>query len=251
MIKDYQLIEFLTRLRDCGDYESSWQLYTQAVSELGFTHNGYMLMPNGPAENGTMLAFSNYQPEFISAYVELGGAENDDTVQWIQATDEICHWSNPTQRSLCSEKYLPLEELSQDFNVLNGVTIPMKPRHNTSTSLMGLSATNSSQQEYERDVIPHLDLAMAMTQILEMHFHQFEPHQMMEGATYCELQALSPLEQETIRWLSSGCSIKEVADKKLFKSIESVNIYIKNAKQKLQVRTRDQLIACAVLLGLV
>ncbi len=74
---------------------------------------------------------------------------------------------------------------------------------------------------------------------------------MLDGSAHSEMHALNPLEQEAIRWLSNGYSIKEIADKKLFKSVESINLYIKSAKQKLQVRSRDQLIARAVLLGLV
>jgi len=251
MTKDDQLIEFLNRLKDCEDYKSSWQLYTQAVSKLGFTQNAYVFIPNEQDEIGTGIALSNYDPGFISTYIEFGGLQSDDTVQWSQLTGNICHWSNPAHRFLHSNHYTPLEELSKDFNVCNGVTIPMKTRYKKSCGTIGLSATDSSRQEYEHDVIQHLDLTIALTHILEMHLHQFEPHQMLECINQSDLHTLHPLEQETILWLSNGYSIKEVADKKMFKSVESINLYIKKAKIKLQVRSRDQLIARAILLGLV
>jgi DNA-binding CsgD family transcriptional regulator len=144
-----------------------------------------------------------------------------------------------------------MEELSLDFNICNGATIQLKTRYTRSSSYIGLSATDSTQREYERDVIRNFDLALSLSHILEMHLSQFEPYQMLDSATHSAMQPLHALEQETIRWLSHGCSIREIADKKMYKSVESINLYIKRAKQKLQVRTRDQLIARAVLLGLV
>jgi DNA-binding CsgD family transcriptional regulator len=253
MTKDEHLIEFLTRLQKCGDYASSWRLFTQSVAELGFTQSLLGLaMPSDSDEDTTVITFTNYAPEFIAAYEELGGLKNDSTFQWIIRTDEILHWNDPSNFNLITNNEVPIEELSQDFHLCYGATIPLKTQHSGNFSGIGLSATNISQQEYERDIKHNLDLATAMSHILEMHLNQFKSHQMLEDeAVYSEMQPLLHLEQETIRWLSHGYSIREIADKKMFKSVESINLYIKKAKQKLQVRTRDQLIARAVLLDLV
>ncbi|MCW8919157.1 MAG: LuxR family transcriptional regulator [Gammaproteobacteria bacterium] len=253
MTKDDHLIEFLTRLQGCGDYDSSWRLFTQVVAELGFTQNALCLfIPGEILDESANIVLTNYHPDFVAAYEEQGGLQNDSTLQWITSTDQILYWSDPENLTLVRKKHLPIEELSQDFNILNGASFPLKTRYSGSIHCIGLSATDSRKNEYERDVKRNLDLAIAMSRLLEMHLYQFELHQMLEDeAAYSEMQPLHPLEQETIRWLSNGYSIKEVADKKMFKSIESINLYIKKAKQKLQVRTRDQLIARAVLLGLV
>ncbi|MCW8919158.1 MAG: LuxR C-terminal-related transcriptional regulator [Gammaproteobacteria bacterium] len=249
MTNDSLLIEFLTRLQSCNDRESSWRLYTRAISDLGYTQNTYGYIADH--ESNCEIILSNYNAEFVASYMAIGGTHSDDTIEWAQTTGEVCHWLNPTHRSLDKKEYLPLEELSQDFNVCNGATIQLKTRYTRSSSYLGLSATDSSQREYERDVIRNFDLALSLSHILEMHLSQFEPYQMLDRATHSALQPLRPLEQETIRWLCHGLTISEIADKKMFKSVESINLYIKEAKQKLQVRNRDQLIARAVVLGLV
>jgi len=61
---------------------------------------------------------------------------------------------------------------------------------------------------------------------------------------------LNQNEIETLRWLVQGYSINEIANEKLFKSVAMVNKYVRQAKDKLNARSRDQLIATAVLLEL-
>lgn len=53
-------------------------------------------------------------------------------------------------------------------------------------------------------------------------------------------------EQQTLQWLSQGLTIKDIANNKMYKSVESINLYIRSAKDKLNAQTRDQLIAIAV-----
>ena len=61
---------------------------------------------------------------------------------------------------------------------------------------------------------------------------------------------LNENELETLRWLVKGYSINEIANEKLFKSVAMVNKYVRQAKNKLNARSRDQLIATAVMMGL-
>lgn len=53
-------------------------------------------------------------------------------------------------------------------------------------------------------------------------------------------------EQQTLQWLAQGLTIKNIANNKMHKSVESINLYIRSAKDKLNAQTRDQLIAIAV-----
>lgn len=63
-------------------------------------------------------------------------------------------------------------------------------------------------------------------------------------------QALTSLERQTIYYLASGYSIRETATV-LNRSPESTNLYIKSAKQKLDARSLDHLVALAVSAGLI
>lgn len=53
-------------------------------------------------------------------------------------------------------------------------------------------------------------------------------------------------EKRTLELLSQGFTIKDIADVKMHKSVESINLYIRSAKDKLNAKTRDQLIALAI-----
>ncbi len=64
----------------------------------------------------------------------------------------------------------------------------------------------------------------------------------------CRSGLLSPRERECLRWLCAGIRVSMIADKLLI-SESAVNLYVSNAKRKLNAKTREQAVAKALLLG--
>lgn len=68
----------------------------------------------------------------------------------------------------------------------------------------------------------------------------------------CEEQSshlLNENEKEVIQWLIDGYKIQEIAEKKMFRSQESVNLYIRSAKSKLGASNLAQLAVKALNVG--
>lgn len=59
---------------------------------------------------------------------------------------------------------------------------------------------------------------------------------------------LAPRELECVKWLVSGKRTQQIADKLNIRDV-TVNLYIQNAKKKLQANTREQLVAKSLIEG--
>lgn len=90
-----------------------------------------------------------------------------------------------------------------------------------------------------------------MLEIFYMHFESLPLYSALLKCVNRPIEELTTSEKCTIHWLANGFSIRQIAEDKIYKSVESVNLYIKSAKKKLNSRTRDQMIAKAMAIGVI
>jgi len=204
------------------------------------------------AGDSNYIALSDYRESFLEAYEEAGGAEADVTVLWSQNENTPLIWNDPINMKMeLPEKFHKVEQISADFDIQYGFTLPIHTGTEGFWGSFGLSASGMKEKDFLRDVLPFKDLLIAISTVFDMHIRQISGNHVLEQSTVSTLEALTPMEIETLKWLAEGYSIKQISDEKLHRSIDSVNIYIRNAKKKLNARTRDQLIAKALILRLI
>jgi len=132
--------------------------------------------------------------------------------------------------------------LAADFGVTGGITIPI---HQTDSSTYGnltLFFNRNSKHWLDQLNTSSSDLHVA-TLYLHTRLSDIQPIQK-------DAPALSPREQDCILFLALGYQTAQIADRLLL-SDATVNEYIRNARRKLNARTRSEAVALAVRLGLV
>jgi len=245
-----RLLDFITRLNGTDSFVTAWQVYSEELASVGINQSlyGFSIMLDGKRTHDDFLFLSNYSEGFLREYNGNQMGEHDVMVDWCEQYDTPLEW-NSTPFNLTKEQKA-LEELSADYQVMNGFSIPLKLLHGQSWGGVGLSATGISRKEFEADIKPHYEYIQLIVQTFHMFVQKFPRFTEAHSDDDHVLTALTKNEIETLRWLTHGYSIDEIAHKKLFRSVPMVNKYINRAKQKLNAKNRDQLIAKAIILGL-
>lgn len=248
MLQDRVIVDFIIQLQSCATAQQSYCRYAETLGGFGINESIYAILLG----DSDYIALSDYRQNFLEAYKDAGGAEADVTVFWSQQRNTPQVWNDPiNQRMELPEKFHKVEQISADFDIQYGFTLPIHTGVEGFWGSCGLSASGIKKQTFLQDVLPFKDLLIAISTIFDMHVRQVSGNHILEQSTVSTLEALTPMEIETLKWLAEGYSIKQISDEKLHRSIDSVNIYIRNAKKKLNARTRDQLIAKALILRLI
>jgi len=248
MLQDRVIVDFIIQLQSCVTAQQSYGCYADTVGGFGINESIYAMLLG----NNDYTALSNYRESFLEAYEDAGGAEADVTVYWSQNRNTPLVWNDPiNKRTALPEKFHKVEQISADFEVQYGLTLPIHPGIEGFWGACGLSASGIKEHEFLRDILPFKDLLIAISTIFDMNIRQICGNHVLKESTISTLEPLTPMEIETLKWLADGYSIKQISDEKLHRSIDSVNLYIRNAKKKLNARTRDQLIAKALILRLI
>ncbi len=248
---DKMLIDFITGLNQCESFEEAWKLYQKVISEQGITQSlyGITLTPSDKRGEEDFLYHTNYSDGFMREYDDNQLSEYDVLVDWCQQRLEPYEW-NTLDFNLTKQQQV-LEELSNDYQIQWGYTIPLRLLLGDAWGGVGLCAVGISKKEFEKDVKPNYEYIQLITHTFHSFVQRF-PRFTEELTNYDHvIGRLNTNEIETLKWLIHGLSIKEIANKKLFKSVDMVNKYINSAKNKLNAINRDQLIAKAMILGLV
>lgn len=252
---DNIICDFIAKLTRSNTAQQSWLVFLDAIEPLGFNSAFYGLsfldeqqqVPSG-------LYLSNYQPQFQVAYDELEGAHgavNDVVVRWCTEMDQPLEWQSAQHLALQTPQNRIIDDLAADFGMNYGVAIPIRSNSSLYTGGIGICAEGVNKKTYDSDIAINVPLAIELSNLFHAHLFQLKNSNLLKMDIRTTMQPFTNNELDTIKWLASGCSIKEIADSKLHKSAESVNLYIKSAKDKMQVKTRDQMIARAVIIGLI
>jgi len=249
---DRRQIDFLTQLQDANSFEACWSVLQSELKKLGFKHSMYGFC-TGTTSPDTFhaISISNYPESFMESYEKLGGALYDETVQWCLTQDQPLCWSNDEALSDLSSESALIEELSASYGIRCGYSIPFPSITLGTKAGIGVSATQVSVNEFDRDIAPSFDYVKLICAFFETYAARFPLYHAATKQKYYPLEKLSQKEIEILRWLANGLRVQTIADQKIYRSTESINKYIASAKTKLKARTQAQLIAKAYILGIV
>ncbi len=249
---DNQIIDFQTQLFQCKSFDESWQLYLEEMERCGFAHllYGYTLFTDNESDPSSFdFSVTNYYQAFLSDYVAVDGIGNDASVDWALDHDEPGEWSLEENIAKLTPTQKLVDEVSRDHGIVYGYTIPVRlPSGNLGG--VGCSATDIQKKEFKQDIAPKIGYITVITNLFHLHTLQF-PRLLQNAVLGEDGEPLTEKEQEVIKWLAHGYKIQQIAEQKMFRSQESVNLYIRKAKNKLQAPNVAQLVAKAMVLRLI
>lgn len=262
--------QFILDISHCNSFEACWKLYTETVKKYGILHVGYGILPTLNSDLNESIVHTTYPDEMIDYYLQNDGLVNDymirsnvmlnDSFVWITEEKKRKQWIEHNCADWESEgidfpgqfdlnKSEDVLAVIRDFKIENGLCFSFG--RDTTSSGVSLSATNMSCAHFKEYVLPYQNDLKVISQLFHQFSSQFSRNISLKGAKSIGVLPLTQSEIDTIKWLAHGFSLQAIADQKLFRSIESVNGYVRNAKVKLNANSRDQLIASAIILGII
>lgn len=246
---DYRLVDLYSQLSHASSIEQAWELYFREMEKMGFQHGLYGLVMHHLVEDSSQFVLSNYSESFSLEYENLGGPEADATAIWCLKNDGYIKWNSPVAMKLLEgipKDTTAIEELSESYGIRNGLSLSMRQPKFGQYGGVGLSATGIRDKEFDRDIYHYRDYIVQASCLFETFAERHLKTGVMADLERDKGQAITPSEFEVLRWLAAGFKLQEIADEKVYRSIDSINLYVRSLKKKMNARTVDQLVAKAV-----
>lgn len=260
--------QFILDISHCNSFEACWKLYAETMKGYGILHVGYGILPTLQSDLSETIVHTTYPDEMIDYYLQNDGFINDymirsnvmlnDAFVWITEEKKRKRWVEHHSAKWGGDNFPQRFELNKsesllsiirDFKIENGLCFSFT--RDTTSSGVSLSATDMSRAHFADHVLPHQNDLKVISLLFHQFSSQFSRNVTLVGAKSVGVLPLTQSEIDTIKWLAHGFSLQVIADQKLFRSIESVNGYVRNAKVKLNANSRDQLVASAIILGII
>jgi DNA-binding CsgD family transcriptional regulator len=246
--------DFITGISQCETIDKSWNYFLKNIKKFGFDSAMYILAFEDSKNDFSGMYLSNYNPLFLEEYDKMlfaSGEVHDVAVTWCLNNDEILEWESELFLSQQTKENKKFDDLAADYNMGHGLSLPIRSRRHIYTGGIGLCAEDVGTKAFQNDIRHNIPLVCHFGNILHEHINKLETTYMLSDNIRTNFENLSVQEVETLKWLVSGFTIKQIANEKVHRSVESINKYIHSAKIKLNVRTRDQLIARAIIMGII
>jgi len=252
-MKDERLISLLSSLEKANNFDESWAAYREALAELGLSNGNFLsTLTRNPTKDDAFY-LHDYSQEFFDLYNEFNGKDHDISLHHAIALGKTLDWSsNPiTQRIELNKEQRLIEDISYEYGLNNGYSIPFYNANGELYGGVGLCAQGVSYQEFDKDIRHERTFIDQATSLFQAYTDRHFSYNEMLSHNTSVIGELTDDELETIKWLSEGKTTSFIADSIIHKSISSIDKSISSAKQKLKVSSKDQLIYRAIQLGLI
>lgn len=184
----------------------------------------------------------SYPPEWLEIYLSRKFYQIDPVFKNNFTNFGLQYWPDTYKASAPSAKF---QSLAINYGLRDGYTYGVKNQRGTEGSLFSINC-NSTISRKSREF--HRRVAVILTHIVP-HLHEVLCR--IIGRTNKEhIKPLSAREIEVLNWVKHGKSSWEIS-KILGISESTVNFHITNTMQKLDAVSRPQIVAKAVLHGLI
>ena len=204
-----RLLEYLERLHDCSSIEEVWENHVDQMVEFGFDRLLYGFTRyrtnNSFGNQQDVLMLSNYDDEYLKAYVDSGMYFNAPMVTWAANNVGACSWSEIIGNT---ESLTDTEKRIVEFNSKAGLTagysISFKDISSRSKGAIGLIASPGVSQE-----MVDADWMVNGREILQMNN---AAHLKITHLPYSTLRRpLTQRQREALEWVGDGKTTQDIA----------------------------------------
>lgn len=232
---------FVKRSNQCKNVDELYNLFKQAVAELGFDHSIYSLLtPHLSAgcqpRHGV---FHNYPDDWLRHYQAKQYQNIDPVIKHIFRTSHAFSWEEMVKSVGLTHDERRIMREAERASLLSGVGIPLRGA-NQEVAAIGL-ATKDENLEISR-------LLLGIAQAYACQFHAVYMDLMKAKDKAC-IQ-LTAREKDVLSWFAVGKTIEEVSNI-LGIGIETVRSHRKAIYGKLGVNRRTVAVLTAVRNGLI
>jgi DNA-binding CsgD family transcriptional regulator len=238
-----ELESFVTKLHGVSSMDDAWATFEAELSKFGIQHSLYCFAPSLPRKSAAaeMLLFESHNPAFIEAYTKEGFLDEEWGTLHCQNSIEPIHWQDQRKLSQLTERQWQGEYLAFDFDLREGLYIPIRGVNRESWGGMGLSATGVKGKEWQ-------DVRGESQNLIEQTAQAFHEFVLSQG--YFNTFELSEREQEVLKLITRGMNKHDIADK-LNISARTSEVHIYRIRQKLKCINDAQVTAKALIYNLV
>jgi len=230
--------EFHMRLRRLRTLGSMVQLFRKSIGEFGFDTFACgevdLLLP----ERCVFYAL-DWPDRWRDFYLNSGLVRHDPVVSSLAYRYEPFTWTDLRRDRRFGELGRNALKLAAEHGWIQGIVVPM-PKSGRNVGLVSLAGT---REEIGADARGYLTL-------ISIGFYLHARQLAMEQGFPARPAGLTLREVECIGWVARGHSDKDIASA-LGIAASTVHEFIEKAKRRLSARTRTQLAAIAVALGIV
>lgn len=235
------VIAFVDHLKSCDGLNDAWSVFDTEVKQFGIENALYCFSEGRSSQiTNEQTFFHSHDNAFIEAYDQGGYMDCDWSILHCQNGVEPALWTSPDLFSRLTPFQIEGEYLARDFNLVNGLTLPIRGGTALGWGGVGLSATGMKTDEWYRLLNSHQGHLEALAQA----FHEFV---MSRG--FFNVFSLSPKEQEVLKWMVHGLDKHEIADK-LNISVRTSEVHMYRIRRKLNCANDVQVAVKALTLNL-
>lgn len=243
-----ELSELIEGIRSARSLEDAWSVLQTQCCRLGFSMARYGLSTSADTSNfkqDVLIVGDQDWGEFGDIYEKENLVRVDPTVRHCMTSTSILTWCNLADEidyETLTAPEIRLEELSMDFGLNNGLSIPL--RNLSGVGRGGLTLQGDPNESAERFAKLVAEKSLPLRQMAEaFHCSLHRPLLLTED------KLLSPRERECLLWTACGLQAQQIADK-LGTHTKTVEKQLCSARTRLGAYTTTQAVVKAIILGL-
>lgn len=235
--------QFADTLQSCSGVDDIWEHMSGFSKDRGFSNCSLTLASKSTSGLVSDLLVTDLPDEFCNLYRDTGLVGKDPFLLFCCRTLSAKKVSTSDFSTFAgaAPEHQAFLDFTADAGAKNGLGIPVRTRGASPFGGWLLTSTESNQvfatlhADYLTDI--HLAGVLAYEQLSSLFSNDT-----------ARKPVLSTRERECLLWLSRGLRTALIAEK-LSLSESAINLYISNAKRKLDAKTREQAIARAIING--
>ncbi len=242
-------IDFAQNLRSAGTLESSWNYLQLEIEKIGFVNAryGFVALPNLDKLDENVVLIGDYgTEEFTLLYDQQNFIKYDYTVAHCILSTMPITWADIDRKLEAGEfsgKQKEIHQISLDFGLTNGITIPLRDDHKLSRGGLTLQGDPYENQlgfeQYIQEVLPSLE---QMAEVFHCNLNR--------PLILAEKDRLSAREKECLLWSVYGLQVQQIADR-IGTHPKTVEKQLYSARKRLKARSTTQAAVKAMILGLI
>ncbi len=164
--------DYVSRIIEADSLDQVNQLFIKAINYLNFSHVYYGFVFEDVLSGGLYVTYGNYETDFYSNYIRLGGLKVDITTAKIFYKNTILIWESDEYLTLFNDNadlIKPMKKLEQycyEIGAIHGATISFRVRPNLVFSCGVCTRGMKKKTFFVQKAKPNLKLASLLCQTL-------------------------------------------------------------------------------------